>query len=303
MKRFDRRNQDLYPASAVALEAMPQALSQRSFFGSLKLAHWIILFYPIFIFSIRRQRELEELYTIDTSAMLQIVANGIFGFYALIISLHKLPTLKRYLLRKPLIWFLGYIVLAGMSLVWSDRPAYTLYRAAEIFIFLILITYAMVSLRDFEKMLKFQILFGFIIVVFWHFYNFRYGFVFEALHNTIASGTLVGVVFLGWVLKGNMWRLFYFSILLSILLATSSATYLSLLLGAGVVLFLKKGRIRFIAIILIILIAAFMVFYGINYLDFIFWGKSEANIQTGSGRIPVWQGVLEEVVHQKPILG
>ena len=303
MKRFDRRNQDLYPASAVALEAMPQALSQRSFFGSLKLAHWIILFYPIFIFSIRRQRELEELYTIDTSAILQIVANGIFGFYALIILLHKLPTLKRYLLRKPLIWFLGYIVLAGMSLVWSDRPAYTLYRAAEIFIFLILITYAMVSLRDFEKMLKFQLLWGFILVFFWHILNVRYGLSLNIMHNPLVSGSIIGILFLGWIVKGNPWRICYMLVLVSILLATSSATYLSLILGISIVLFFRRGKIRFIAFIFIILITAFMIFYGINYLDIIFWGKSEAHIKTGTGRIPVWQWILQDVVPQKPILG
>jgi hypothetical protein len=277
--------------------------SGQLFLRSLKLAHWIILFYPLFLFSISRRRELEELYTIDTSAMVQIIANVLFGIYAFTLLLRMTPTFKKYLFKKPLIWFFSYILLAGISFIWSDRPAYTLYRSTEVLIFLILIAYSMISLNTVENMIKFQLLFGFILVISWHFLNLRYGFSFDTMHNPLISGSVIGMAFLGWIVKGKLWRLFYISILLSIFLATSSATYLSLIFGFGIVLIFRKGKIRFFAIFLIILVLSFMMLYGLNYLDLIFWGKSEGNIQTASGRLPIWQWVLEEVVPKKPVLG
>jgi len=311
MKSYDRINPDFsfYRGKRISDEqtaisnTVPESSDHRSFLRSLKLAHWIILFYPLFLFSISRQRELEELYTIDTSAMVQIIANGLFGIYAIILLLRFLPTFKKYLFKKPLIWFLLYISLALFSVVWSDRPAYTLYRAAEVFIFLLLITYAMISLNTIENMIKFQLFFGFILVVSWHFLNFRYGLSLATMHDSLTSGAVIGIALLGWIAKGNIWRLFYITILLSIILATSSATYLSLIFGMGIVLIFRKGKIRLFGVLFIVLIFSFVMLYGLNYLDLIFWGKSEANIQTASGRIPVWQWVLEEIVPKKPILG
>lgn len=311
MKSYDRINPDfsfsrdrrISDTLTDISNTSTESSERGSFFRNLKLAHWIILFYPLFLLSIRRQRELEELYTIDTSAMLQIIANGLFGIYAFTLLLRLMPTFKKYLFKKPLIWFLLYISLALFSFLWSDRPAYTLYRASEVLIFLILIAYSMISLNTLENMIKFQLFFGFILVVLWHFLNFRYGFSFDTMHDPLVSGTVVGIAFLGWIVKGNIWRLLYIAILLSIILATSSATYLSLIFGIGIVLIFRKGKIRFFAILLIILVFSFMMLYGLNYLDLIFWGKSEENIQTATGRLPVWQWVLEEVVPKKPVLG
>jgi len=311
MKSYDRINPGFSftqgrrasDASTDLSNTVTESSEQRSFLRSLKLAHWILLFYPLFLLSIRRQRELEELYSIDTSAMLQIIANVLFGIYAFTLLLRFTSTFKKYLFKKPLIWFLLYISLALFSFIWSDRPTYTLYRASEVLTFLILIAYSMISLHTVENMIKFQLFFDFILVVSWHFINFRYGFSFDTMHNPLISGTVIGMAFLGWIVKGKMWRLFYIFILLSIILASSSATFLSLIFGTGIVLIFRKWKIRFFAIFLIVLVVSFMMLYGLNYLDLIFWGKSEQNIQTASGRLPVWQWVLEEIVPKKPILG
>ena len=119
-----------------ALHSNAQSSNLRSLFRRFNLSHWILLSYPIFLYLIRRQREFEELYVIDKSATIQIIASGLLAIYVGIILLRFLPTFKERLLQRPLIWLLLYILLAISSLVWSIRPDYTLYRGVEVFIFL-----------------------------------------------------------------------------------------------------------------------------------------------------------------------
>lgn len=274
-----------------------------SFLKKLKISHWLILAYPIFMFMIRRQRDFDDIYVIDTAALVQIVLNIIFGIYAAIRFLQALPALKKGLFNKPLIWLLLYCVLAIISVLWSDNPEYTLYRSFEILIFLILIADAMITLNTIEDMIKFQLLFGFVLVLFWHLTKIRNGFSLEIMHDSLIPGTIVTSAFIGWMINGWRWRAIHFIILLSILSATSSATYISLIVGVGTLLIFQKGKVRLFGIVLIFLIIFLIVAYGFDFIDIIFWGKSEQNILTASGRIPVWEWVLREKVSQRPILG
>lgn len=274
-----------------------------SFLKGLKISHWILLLYPIFMFIVRRQRDFDELYVIDTSAQLQIFATALFGFYAFVRFFLFLPAFKKSLVRRPLIWLLLYFILAIFSAIWSDRPDYTFYRAFEALIFLILVADAMISLGNLENMIKFQLCFGFVLIMFWQFFRFRFGFHLEGLHDSLVPGTIIATAFVGWLVRGWIWRLAHMFILLSIFLATSSATYISFIFGAGIILIFKRGKTRFLGISLVLLIAFFIKVFGLHYMDLVFWGKTEQNIVTASGRIPVWQWALEDKVTQKPVLG
>jgi hypothetical protein len=278
-----------------------------SFLKSLKSSHWLLLFYPVFIFLIGRQRGAEELYQIDTSATLQISFTALAGFYVFMRFLNARASYesiyKSILFGRPIRWLLLYLFISAISTLWSDRPEYTLYRALEVLIFLILVADAVSSLKTVENMVKFQLLFGFLLVIFWHYYDIKYGLSLEMLHSSLIPGVIIGVAFLGFLIGGRDWRFIHFNILLSILIGTSSATYLSLLLGIGGVIIFSKGKKRFFGGLLIILTLSFSLAYGPDFLELLFWGKSESNIQTASGRLPVWEWVYNTYVVLKPYFG
>jgi hypothetical protein len=160
-----------------------------SFLKNLKISHWMILSYPVFMFMIRRQRDFDDIYVIDTAALSQIVFNVIFGIYVSVRFFQVLPALKKGLFNRPLIWLLLYCFLAIVSALWSVRPEYTLYRAFEILIFLILITDAMITLGTMEDMIKFQLCFSFVLVLFWHLTKIRNGFSLEIMHDLNSRNT------------------------------------------------------------------------------------------------------------------
>jgi len=268
----------------------------------LRFSQWMLLIYPVFLFAIRRRRYFDEAYSIDTSAYLQIIFSCVVGLYALKQILSGNYNLRQLLFRRPLVWLMFYYLLAIFSGVWAERPMYTLYRSFEILVFFVLIVDALASL-DLNNMLKFQALFGLVLIISWHFSSLFYWFSFKSLHNPLVSGTVIYLVFLGLLLQGIRWKILYAIIILSVLLATSSASYLALLLGMGGTIIFSSGGKRFLGLGLILFVSLVILTYGINFIDIIFWGKSEQNIMTMSGRIPVWQWVYDQYVLQRPYFG
>jgi hypothetical protein len=215
----------------------------------------------------------------------------------------KGQALKQVLFRRPFIWLFLYYVLALFSTVWAARPDYTLYRSFEALLFLVLIVDAIASLEHFDSMIKFQLLFGLCLVIFWHFNSLAYDFSIASLHSSLTTGSVIYLAFLGLHVHGKRWQIIYAIIVLSIVLSTSSASYLSLLVGLGSVVLFTSGRKRFLGLAAIALISFLITAYGFDFLEIIFFGKSESTIMTASGRIPVWQWVYDSYVALKPYFG
>jgi O-antigen ligase len=272
------------------------------FLFNLRFSHWMLLIYPVFLFAIQRKHDFEAVYDIDQSAYLQIGFTCIIGIYMIIRIFTNKYILKQFLFSHPLIWLFLYFVLAIFSAIWAEKPSYTLYRSIEALVFLLLIIDALVFL-DLNNMLKFQALFGLVLIISWQFSSLLYEFSFESLHNPLISGTVIYLAFLGLLLPGIRWKIIYTIIVLSILLATSSASYLALLVGIGGVIIFSGGGKRFLGLGLIIFTCLLIWTYSFDYIDVLFWGKSESNIMTASGRIPVWQWVYDEYVVLRPYFG
>ena len=272
------------------------------FLFNLRFSQWMLLIYPVFLFAIRRRRYFDEAYSIDTSAYLQIVFSCVVGLYALKQILSRNYNLRQLLFRRPLVWLMLYYLLAIFSGAWAERPVYTLYRSFEVLVFLVLIIDALAFL-NLDNMLKFQTIFGLVLIISWHFSSLFYRFSFESLHNSQVSGTVIYLAFLGLLLPGIRWKITYTIIVLSILLATSSASYLALLVGIGGVIMFSGGGKRFLGLGLILFVFLVISIYGIDVIDIVFLGKSEQNILTASGRIPVWQWVYDQYVLQRPFFG
>jgi hypothetical protein len=273
-----------------------------SFLANLRFSHWMLLIYPIFLFAIQRKRDFDAVYEIDQSAYLQIGFAGAMGVYMMIRILKNSYILKQFLFRRPLIWLCLYFILAIFSTAWADKPEYTLYRSFEALVFLLLIIDALASL-NFDHMLKFQALFGLDLVITWQFTSLLYDLSFESLHNSLVPGSLIYFAFLGLLLPGKRWKVIYAIIIASIILATSAASYLALLFGIGGVIIFSGGKKRFLGLILIIFTSLLIWTYGFDFIDIVFRVKSESNIMTATGRVPVWQWVYDEYVVLKPYWG
>ena len=270
----------------------------RYLISNFKFSHWALLIYPIFLFFIRRRRLLDEVYIVDTSAIYQIVFTGLLGFYSFIRILKWKKYYFKALFSRPLIWLVLYGLLAIISSLWSSRVDYTLFRSFQFVIFLILVFDAMVLFDHFEDRIKYYFLFSITIVIFWHFSHLLY-----YSHNSLITGTVIGLFFLGWSVKGTLWRLLYIIIIFSIIIGTSTATYISLLAGlASCVIFLRM-KTFFRALFLLIIVILIALWAEYDFVQLVLWGKSKHNILTASGRVPVWKWVYKMTLKQRPLLG
>jgi O-antigen ligase len=165
-----------------------------------------------------------------------------------------------------------------------------------------LVTDAMVSLKSFEDKVKYQFLFGLVLIVFWHF-RIIVASSFIYFHSGMVPGTICALFFLGWLFKGIFWRCLHILVLSSILLGTSSATFVSLLIGiAGSVLVLRiKTLVPALYVISITIVL--IVWTEFNGGGVLFGGKRAGSIHSASGRIPTWELILKNRVEKKPLLG
>jgi hypothetical protein len=277
----------------------------RAFLDSLEFPHWALLAYPVFMVFVARRRDANDVFSVDPSAMMQIGFVALLAIASLFRVILRGPRPARILFAPPVLWLTAYGLLAAVSAAWSSRPDFTLYRAGEMLVFLWLAADAVGSARDDREMVHFQMLYGLVLAVFWHFADLRYGWSLAILHNSLVTGANIGVLFLFAGLKERSWGWWaVFGLLaLSLLLGTSSASYISLLMGIAVVLLFHTGSHR-TAGALIASAAGLLVWgYGLDYGSVLWWGKNEYAVTSASGRIPVWRWLLDAVISQRPILG
>jgi len=200
-----------------------------------------------------------------------------------------------------MVWLFLYGVLGMVSATWSGRPDFTLYRAAELTIFLVLSVDAMIRTRDPIAMIKFQMVFATFAIVLGTFVPSRLNVA--AMHSSEVPGAVVSMVFLGSVVQGMLWRVLYVVVLVAVVFGTSSATFVSLAVGLGCMMISMRGRRAAAGAMILAAIVGLGFATGFDFDRYIFWGKSEQDIRTGSGRLLVWEWVIREKVSDKPVLG
>jgi hypothetical protein len=268
---------------------------------SFSVSHWLLLLYPIVMHAVARQRAPEQVFEVDPAAMVQIGFTAVCALYALTRVARRGSACRLILTRKPLFWMMCYVVLALFSTVWSHRPEFTLYRAAELTVFLVLSVDAMVRARGVEAMIKFQMVFAAVFVILGM--VLESGFTIAGMHSSEVPGTVVAVVFLGFLVKGWLWRSLYAIVLAGVLFGTSSATFVSILVGVGVLMLALRGRWAATGWLVLAAVVATAVATNFDLDRYVFWGKSEQEVRTGSGRLFVWDWVIRERVSQEPVLG
>lgn len=285
----------------VAAHGRRKGLGIWSYIRGLSVSQWLLLSYPVVIRMVSRSRAAEEAFAVDTSAMVQVAFTTLCGAYACALLLRRRGDLRAILARRPMVWLLLYGVLGIVSAIWSERPDFTLYRAVELTIFLILSVDAMATARDLRTMVKFQMIFAAVVIVL--VMLVPSGLTIAEMHSSEVPGTVAGVAFVGLLVRGPMWRLLYLVILAAIVFGTSAGTFVSIAIGLGIMLVSLRGRWAGVGAILLAGVVGLGAAADFDFDRYIFWGKSESDIRTGSGRLLVWEWVLREKISQKPVLG
>jgi len=273
-----------------------------SFLGDITVSQWLLLLWPVAIHFMYRRRGFDAAANIDGSALAQITITALCGLYAV----HRLvslgPAISRQFQRTPLLWLLLYGVLAALSMTWSGLPDLTLFRAGQVLVFLVLAADAFAGVRTVEQLARLQLCYAILLVVFWQFPSLLGNFGLRALHSSQIPGAVVGVVFTGWLLRGWQWRVAYALVVLMVLLGTSTATYVSLIVGVTVLLLTLRGM--FAEAALAFALAATLVFaFPQEAKNTVFYGKTDTNIRTATGRLPTWEWLVDRQMRAHPYFG
>jgi len=272
-----------------------------AFLRRLSVSQWLVLLFPVFLFAVRRQREAEAVDVVDGSAVAQILFTGLCAFW-LFFRCFKAGKAVRYLLfSTPLGFLFAYALLAIASLAWTDKIELTAFRSLQLFAFLLLICDAIASCRDIRDIIRLQLVYALITGIFWELVDIHMGL--SALHSSMVPGLAIGAVFLGWLSGNKSWRFVYALLLLIFIFGSSAGAFLGLLLGIASATLLTRGRYAALGWLVIGALVVALLAVPDDLGAIVFYGKTNQNIQTASGRLPVWQELIEDAVSKRPWLG
>ena len=296
------------PDHVVEARVMPPlqlAPLRRNFLDRMTVAHWLLLAYPVFLAIVARRRDADDVFTIDSSAVMQIGFVVVMGLFCGVRLITHGRALLRIVFSGPAGWMAVYAILAVASAAWSSRPDFTLYRAVEMTVFLLVTVEAVYRFADVKDVVRFQLLYALVVAVVWHFADLRYEMSWEILHNSLVPGANIGGA--GALRRGGHLRP---------LLVDGLPAGGRVIPGRHVVCQLHEPAVRRGLPDDVPRRGAARRRraagrdgrrgdwgYGLDWGALVFWGKNEYAITSASGRIPVWQWLIESVVSQRPLLG
>jgi O-antigen ligase len=185
----------------------------------------------------------------------------------------------------------------------------TIFRSGQAVIFFILIVHAMRSLTSFDDWVKFQILFGMILILCATYMFGRQVYPVEdlsikSLHGWGFPHCLVGVLFISLPLWKQSWRLSIYIILAVLVVSTTAKAYIAFAIGIWFFIFSssfsgRNASLWAMSFVLLVLLFCFPQ----EALQLFFPGKEMHTILSGHGRLPVWETMAEEFVIHRPIHG
>jgi hypothetical protein len=269
----------------------------------LNVSQWMLLLYPLFLMAVHRRRDEADVAVVDSSALLQIGLTAICGVWILNRLLSSLKSFERVLFNSPLRWLTAYAILAVLSAAWADMASLTVFRGAQVLIFLMLTADAIGSLRSPQEMIRLQLLYAAMVILFWQLPRLSMGLSLTSLHTSDVAGMLSVPVFIGVLVRGKQWRILHVGICALWGLSTSSGSMCAVIGGIAISLMLMRGRASGIGMFLIGAMVLAPLLAPDDVGSVVFFGKNETNIRTATGRLPIWQWILEERVAARPVLG
>lgn len=262
-----------------------------------------------------RRRDPNAFATVDTSNSIAILL--IFLALPFIVSKRGLQGIK-ILWDSPIKLYILYLVWCLVSVLWATNIIFSIYKVVELLVTLFLISYIFVSLSNSVAAKKIIILYFLISILAGIGYYFKiYGFSLSYFHTNSYSMVAAAGIIIGYYFYRNRNNSEYpFSqnkLLAVVLLAvsifavvvgTSSASNLSLLFAVVFLISFKKNNLASI----LLLICAFAILwflwstYQTELMSVLFPGKTMKSIETGTGRVGMWQHYLNGFL-QRPLLG
>lgn len=248
-----------------------------------------ILFIPILRKTVfNRARNMKDFAVVDTSALLAIV----FTVITLYVVWTKWEVIKIYYSEnKSFIYYYGFCII---SILWAGLSSAPLigYKAVEVlasFLFIIILMDKIQNVREsFRFILSFFSLLNIIYLIFIHGHDNAF-----PLLGITQLLLVLGAIKYNVFSKNEMMHHLLISIA-TIIIGTSSASWISLIIGIVFLLGAKKSGIKVgIMIITAILFYAVWNMFEDTISHIIFGNKSLDAIRTGTGRQQLWEAYLK----------
>ncbi|WP_282776963.1 O-antigen ligase family protein [Phaeodactylibacter xiamenensis] len=269
------------------------------------LAGFLLYFNSILMLFLRRRREIEEVATVDTSALIQIV----YAMVCFLVGIAGFTSNKRVReiqLKTPLKFLLGFHILALISTIWSVSPSLTGYRSFECIAYTLLIATALnnvIRKNGVEVLVKWVLFYATIAIIASIIGRARLGgmdiFSLQTLFTEQMNST--PYFFFALLLPASFVSK---ALILSIsIFSLSNTAYAGMGLGSYG---LSSGN-RWLKIIFftsIILLIAFLSIYGVNAFlqNTLFYGKGGVGLEYTTGRNTIFEYSWEEA-QKRPFTG
>ncbi len=283
-------------------------------FARAPVSALFLMAHPILMALCSRLRPQEDFAHIDPAALAQIGFFAVAGLWLLAELRSMTPTLPRWLRSRPLVYLLGYVLLAGVSALWSAEPTLTLYRFLEISVGLGLVLHAAMMARDVRHALWMFVTYCLIAVA----ANVTMGVIqsmvagqgsslVRLVHANVGSAVAAVGMFLCMPFrKQGFFRIGFWLFLAAVVITTSSATYVAVLVTAlFAILFRVSTTARNKALLIAACIALVITSIGLTGKlgKLIMYNKTAEAVRTGTGRLAMWQWYWDNAISEKPLLG
>ena len=233
-----------------------------------------------------------------------LAAMGIMGSWIIILSNYSKT---RYIIKTNK-YFIAYYVLALFSFLWAGHLFAIAFKATEVISCFLLIGIISLSLRSLKEGILYIIFLSTIIT--WSDiinYNLKYGFGFYHTNGYTLTALIGLLLALGAIkiklfsyksLKYYIWLCTY-----GLIFGTSSASYISFIIGLIVLYSYNKQKFNLLKTILICLILCTFYMIASDFIfSYLFYGKSLEGIENGTGRAAIWEAAFQSFL-SRPFLG
>ena len=265
---------------------------------------YLLLAGPLLTFYTARGRS-EGYDSVDTSAAIQIA-------YAMLIFVFSvrylmLPCGKRalvFLLSRPTVYLLLFIMMCIFSFSWSEKPLYSAFMGFQSLAFLMLLTVILDRLRiscTAQDIVEWLLLW----IVWQIFWGLMVRIVRGGLtYNIFATGRLqTGILFFLAIYISRR-KLFKWIVMAFALFSGSNKMYAGMIPGAFLGIFSESRKIKLVSSVGAVVLISGLIYFGLEPVlqETVFHGRAGVGIEYTSGRDWMWEQSLD-LIREKPILG
>lgn len=212
-------------------------------------------------------------------------------------------------LRGPTQWFLAYLVFCMVSSIWAGNLTYVVYRAVELIAVLFFMAHVLDTVGDPVEAIRYLCRFSALTALLPYLaMAVRNGGIFQHTNSFSTSGAFGAALALASIRRGVLrlgdvkWSLT--ACLAAVVLGTSSASNISLIIGVLMIVAASRGRAVSVTRLVLISTVAFLVLtVGFEVVrPYLFPGKTTEHIRSLRGRTTLYQGFWD-AFQEHPFLG